>query len=260
MNYKEIRGGKSCLSALHRSWAQVRIKTNLKQLKHERINPSQVNKSLMTPLTTKREKLSLLGYNQCPNNAGVKREPKSLVFLSFSSLKEAKLFLQWMSTCMLVLYTGWPRRHKRISLARIHKGRWWLAWVFPVNAILNQFQPAAISHAYQWSNRLRTDFLTSWFRWDLNQSNKVEMSELQRNSNTMNQAMSNPWQPSFTWKCPCFSWLPHTIQKVKIPTPLQMLASQPLSLPLLKLLLHINHFWCPVGTKSRVYVQSRGPQ
>ena len=59
----------------------------MKQLKLERINPSQVNQSLLTPLTTKMENFSLLEYNQCPNNAGVKREPKSLVFLSFSFLR-----------------------------------------------------------------------------------------------------------------------------------------------------------------------------
>lgn len=182
-----------------------------------------------------------------------------MVFLSFSSLKEAKLFLQWMSTWMSVYIlagSGGIRESHLPGYTRADGA----GLGVPVNAILNQFQPAAISHAYQWANRLRTDLLTSWFRWDLNQSNKVEKSELQRNSNTMNQAMSNPWQPSFNWKCPCFSWLPHTIQKVKIPTALQMLASQPLSLPLLKLLFHINHFWCPVGTKSGVYVQSRGPQ
>lgn len=188
------------------------------------------------------------------------RENQRAWSFSASPSSEAKLFLQWMSTCTLVLYIYWPRRHKRISPARIYKGRWWLVWVFPANAILNQFHLLPSVMRTSDNNRLRTDLLTSWFRWDLNQSNKVEMSELQRNSNTMDQAMSNPWQPSFSWKCPCFSWLLHTIQKVKIPTALQMLASQPLSLPLLKLLLHINHFWCPVGTKRGVYVQSRSPQ
>lgn len=155
---------------------------------------------------------------------------KSLVFLSFS-FSEAKLFLQWMSTCTLVLYIYWPRRHKRISPARIYKGRWWLVWVFPCQCHPESSStcchqscvPVITTGSGQTSN--------SWFRWDLNQSNKVEMSELQRNSNTMDQAMSNPWQPSFSWKCPCFSWLLHTIQKVKIPTALQMLASQPLSSP-----------------------------
>lgn len=124
--------------------------------------------------------------------------------------------------------------------------------VFPANANLNQFQTAAIGHFCQPCNRLRADLLTSWFRWNLNQSNKTGRSKLQRNPKCYSPVwvMPNPLQLGFNRKCFSLSWPPHYHSGQCTTTTVQKLIPQPLlSLLLPKLLLYISYFQCPVGTK-----------
>lgn len=94
-----------------------------------------------------------------------------------------------------------------------------------------------------------------------NQSgNKVERSRFQRNAKCYEPiwAMPNPLQSGFTWKCSNLSRLPHTIQKINIPTTVQKLALQSLLSPsLLKLFLCIYHFQCPMSTKPGDCVQKQ---
>ena len=87
----------------------------------------------LTPLTDKKEQFSLLGYNQYPNDAGIKREPKRLVFLSFSLLKEAKLFLVLKTLGM------WGRESSFHVVMELNEGKFhalFLGWFFIIVSIL----------------------------------------------------------------------------------------------------------------------------
>lgn len=73
----------------------------------------------------------------------------------------------------------------------------------------------------RWPNRL--------VQKSSNQSgNKVERSRFQMNAKCYEPiwAMPNPLQSGFSWKCSSLSRLPHTIQKINIPTAVQKLALQ----------------------------------
>lgn len=177
-----------------------------------------------------------------------KRIAKNLVFLSFF-LRESKFFWQWMGTGVLKMLAG-PEEESKSHLAiKAMQGQMVAGMGIPC-----QYHPKSVpTCSYQsLMQQAQGRCPNRLVQMSSNQSgNKVERSRFQRNTKCYEPiwVMPNPLQSGLNWKCSSLSRLYHTIQKINIPSTIQKLALQSLlSLSLLKLLLCIYHFQCPMDT------------